>query len=111
MYGVKDDLIASINGHNGEIIIQPAYKKTVHLGVDFAAGYPVVKVLQGTQTLFEIILKSEQLLYKQLLQGNILPLEGESYGKFEGGEVVIKNKEPLLYIAKDGTLWSNKPLQ
>ncbi len=111
MYGVKDDLIASINGHNGEITIQPAYKKTVHLGIDFAAGYPVVKVLQGTQTLFEIILKSEQLLYKQLLQGNILPLEGESYGKFEGGEVVIKNKEPLLYIAKDGTLWSNKPLQ
>jgi hypothetical protein len=64
-----------VNGHNGEIIVQPAYKKSVSLGVDFSKGYPVVKVVSDAKVLFEVVLKSEQLLSKEISDGTLFPLE------------------------------------
>ena len=111
LYTTDKKLIATVNGHNGEIIVQPAYKKSVSLGVDFSKGYPVVKVVSDAKVLFEVVLKSEQLLSKEISDGTLFPLEWKDFGIFDGGEVVMKGKEPLLYIAPDGSLRSSKPLQ
>ncbi len=111
LYTQDKKLIATVNGQNGEIKIQPTYQKTTELKVSFSKGYPVVNVIQNNKLLFEVILKSENLIQKEVLQGTLYPLEGQSYGSFNGGEVIMKGKEPLLYISQNGSLWSNKPLQ
>lgn len=111
LYSVDKKLIATVNAKNGEITIQPAYQKSIELKVSFSKGYPIVNVVGNNKILFEIILKAQDLIQKEVLKGTSFSLEGNSYGNFDGGEVIMKWKEPLLYIAKNGTLRSNKPLQ
>ena len=111
LYTENKKLIATVNGQNGEIKIQPAFQKTTNLKVSFSKGYPIVNVIQNWKILFEIILQSEALINKDISQGTLYALEGQNYGSFNGWEVILKNKEPLLYIAKNGSLRSNKPLR
>lgn len=111
LYAQNNALYATVNGKNGEILIQPNYQKELNLGLDFSKGYPVIKVLKQGTPLFEVILKSEQIIKKQLHKGTLQALSGSQYGNFNGGEVVILGKEPLLYISENGSLRSNKPLQ
>lgn len=79
--------------------------------MDFSKGYPVVKVLQGQQALFEILLTPEQLIETKIIKGQLFPLSGKSYGAFDGGQALLLGKEAVLYISPEGLLWSNQPLR
>jgi hypothetical protein len=48
------------------------------------------------------VLQSEELVYEQAHKGTILPLEGKSYGSFNGGKVIVdSNNDPILYISPE----------
>ena len=47
LYTENKKLIATVNGQNGEIKIQPTFQKTTHLRVSFLKGYPVINVIQN----------------------------------------------------------------
>ncbi len=108
LYSVDKKLIATVNAQNGEILIQEAFKKAVNLKVDFSKGHPVVKLLQWDKVLFEILLQSQALVSKEILKGTLFPLEGPQYGIFNGGEVLLQGKTAQLFIAPQGTLWTEK---
>lgn len=58
--------------------------------------------------LFEILLQSQALVSKEILKGTLFPLEGPQYGIFNGGEVLLQGKTAQLFIAPQGTLWTEK---
>jgi hypothetical protein len=80
--------------------------------VDFSQWYPIVKIMQGSKVLFEILLQPQSLISKQVEEWySVLQLQGNNYGLFNWWEVIMKNKSPLLYIAPDWTLFTQSPLQ
>lgn len=108
LYSIDKKLIATVNAKNGEILIQEAFKKIVNLKVDFSKGYPIVKLLQWDKVLFEILLQAQSLVSKQIFKGTLFPLEGPQYGIFNGWEALFHGKIPQIFIAPQGSLWTEK---
>ncbi len=86
------------------MIILPEYLDQVELEVDFSNGYPQLKVLdiKTRKVLFDIFLQAEELKNILLKKGELVALEGRSYGIYDGGYAYLLNNTPLLYISKTG---------
>lgn len=112
LYSEDNNQIATIDAANGKIELKPEFASMTETRVDFSQWYPIVKIMQGSKVLFEILLQPQSLISKQVEEWySVLQLQGNNYGLFNWWEVIMKNKSPLLYIAPDWTLFTQSPLQ
>ena len=76
----------------------------------FEKWYPSIKVKENGISIFDILLTAKELKSIQVLRWELLSLKWTQYGKFDGGQVLVINKNPLLYISKDGLVAGNTEL-
>ena len=110
LYGTKGNLFGKVNAQNGEITFEPWYQNKLQLEVVFEKWYPSIKVKENGISIFDILLTAKELKSIQVLRWELLSLKWAQYGKFDGGQVLVINKNPLLYISKDGLVAGNTEL-
>ena len=110
LYGTKGNLFGKVNAQNGEITFEPWYQNKLQLEVVFEKWYPTIKVKENGISIFDILLTAKELKSIQVLRWELLSLKWAQYGKFDGGQVLVINKNPLLYISKDGLVAGNTEL-
>ena len=110
LYATKGNLFGKVNAQNGEITFEPWYQNKLQLEVVFEKWYPTIKVKENGISIFDILLTAKELKSIQVLRWELLSLKWAQYGKFDGGQVLVINKNPLLYISKDGLVAGNTEL-
>ena len=110
LYGTKGNLFGKVNAQNGEITFEPWYQNKLQLEVVFEKWYPTIKVKENGISIFDILLTAKELKSIQVLRWELLSLKWAQYGTFDGGQVLVINKNPLLYISKDGLVAGNTEL-
>ncbi|MDR0650316.1 MAG: hypothetical protein LBG59_02675 [Candidatus Peribacteria bacterium] len=81
------------------------------LKVNLSSKIPVIQVhnLAG-ELMFNITLPTKEVVTVLAPNYTITPLQGESFGIFNGGKVIHRNGENLLFIAPNGQIYTEKNL-
>lgn len=111
LYSKDNKQIASLNWENWEIELKPEYKWKVTERVDLSQWFPVIKLIEEDNQLFEIIIQPEILIKTEVYQWNIINLEWNNYWMFNWGQAIMKDNKPILYIAPTGTIYTTENLQ
>ena len=111
LYSKDNKQIANLNWANWEIELKPEYKWKVTERIDLSQGFPVIKIIEGDNQLFEIIIQPEKLIKTEVYQWSLINLEWNNYWMFNWGQAIMKDNKPILYIAPTGTIYTTENLQ
>lgn len=115
LYAPNGNKMGEMQPTNGKVTIQPEYRATTRMFIDFSSRIPILKIVDTStqKTLFWIYLPGEELTADslQVTQGTykIVQLEGTTLDTFNNGWCLQKDNACTIYVSKQGNIYVPPP--
>lgn len=112
IFSKSDELIAEIDPETGEIQIQKEFENKIQIKISFSNNTPVIQLYdkQSNTLVFNITLPTKSLINVIAPEYSITEINDENFWIFNGGKVIHKNGENILFISPKGQIYTTKNL-
>ena len=112
LYSVSGNMVATVNPNNWKITVAPGYQNNIKIKLDYSAKIPVIRVMDGNKVIFWIVFSGKDLVNVTTHSNHvsIQNLNNEAFGDFNGGKVVVRDWEALLYVSPKWQIYTEIPL-
>jgi len=106
LYVQNGGLAVKINPKNWKIDILDGYENLVNIELDYSMKMPMIKISENNwNILFWVLMNSKELVNIDT-ELDVRELKWDIFGDFNGGKAIVQNDEVLIYIDKNGLIYT-----